>query len=79
MKKKCIDKILAKGEVTGHSHKLLHSDVYEDEGDKTFTIDSTDTLVHEEHKDIVIPKGKYISGIVQEYDHFLEESKKVID
>ena len=37
------------------------------------------TLFHEEHKDIKIDKGLYELSIVQEYDHFLEESRAVID
>lgn len=36
-------------------------------------------LLHEEHKTIKLPKGKYQKGIVLEYDHFLEESRQVID
>lgn len=37
------------------------------------------TLFHEEHKDIKIPSGTYMLSIVQEFDHFLEESRAVID
>lgn len=36
-------------------------------------------LLHPEHKTIVLPKGLYKKDILQEYDHFLEESRKVID
>lgn len=36
-------------------------------------------LLHPEHKTIEIPKGLYKKGVVNEYDHFLEESRKVID
>lgn len=36
-------------------------------------------LNHEEHKTISLPKGKYKKDIVLEYDHFLEESRQVID
>jgi hypothetical protein len=36
-------------------------------------------LFHEEHKDIKLPKGIYALSIVQEYDHWLEESRAVID
>ena len=36
-------------------------------------------LYHEEHKSIIIPEGFYKLGLVVEYDHFLEESRVVID
>lgn len=36
-------------------------------------------LNHEEHKSFEIPKGFYRLEFVQEYDHFLEESRNVID
>lgn len=36
-------------------------------------------LKHEEHKPIIIPKGFYKKEIVKEYDHWLEESREVID
>ena len=37
------------------------------------------TLFHEEHKDIKVTKGNYKLDIVVEYDHWLEESRQVID
>ena len=37
------------------------------------------TVVHSEHKPIVVQEGFYVLGHVQEFDHFLEESRKVID
>lgn len=36
-------------------------------------------LSHEEHKTISIPPGNYRIGIVQEYDHFAEEARQVMD
>lgn len=36
-------------------------------------------LTHTEHKTIILPKGKYKKDIVLEYDHWLEESRRVID
>ena len=36
-------------------------------------------LFHEEHKTILIPAGSYKKEIVQEYSHFDEESRDVID
>ena len=40
---------------------------------------SSADVVHEEHKPITINPGFYEIGIVKEYDHFAEESKKVQD
>lgn len=36
-------------------------------------------LFHEEHNTIKIPEGFYKLDLVLEYDHFLEESRVVID
>lgn len=36
-------------------------------------------LSHEEHHTITIPPGEYRIGIVQEYDHFAEEARQVLD
>lgn len=36
-------------------------------------------LSHEEHKPFVIPSGEYVIRGVREFDHFLEESRNVID
>ena len=78
--KKIEGKKLAEGEMTGHAHVLDNSEVYElDNGLRTFTGDKNNTLTHQEHKSITIPKGRYVSGKVLEYDHFLEEAKEVRD
>lgn len=78
MRTKRNDKKLAEGEVTGHAHVLERSDVFEDDGYRYFSCD-TDTIHHEEHKPITLPRGKYASGIVSEYDHFAEEARNVKD
>jgi len=36
-------------------------------------------LTHQEHNTIEIQPGIYTIDIVQEYDHFLEESRSVLD
>lgn len=80
---KKLDKpVLAEGEVTGHTHTLLDNnvDVYEhNNGLREFTLEQDTILTHEEHNKISIPKGNWISGIVQEYDHFAEEARNVAD
>jgi hypothetical protein len=73
---------LAKGEATGHHHTITEGDaeLYESEGTLFLKVNSEKaTLTHQEHKTIELPKGNYEIGIVQEYDHFAEEAKKVRD
>lgn len=74
--------ILAEGESTGHSHQLvdglgqlivmdniLHLQVFSEAA----------KLKHEEHREIVVPKGDYVVGQVNEYDPFEDEIRKVRD
>jgi hypothetical protein len=80
MKKKLERPILAEGETTGHYHALSGNvDVFEENDVREFRLDEPNTLTHQEHKKIEIPEGDYQSGIAIEYDHFLEESRKVVD
>lgn len=74
-------KILAEGEATGHAHRLQHTEVFEEDVNYlTFEVVVDDEMVtHDEHKPIPIPKGKMAAGRVIEYDHFLEESRRVVD
>lgn len=75
--------IVQEGEATGHAHRL-HGNGFEMFHDKKTKrrflkiVDST-PLRHEEHKEILLPTGDYEIGIVQEYDHFDEEARTVID
>jgi hypothetical protein len=75
-------KTLAEGEATGHHHSIvsgvaklfminsiLHAKVESDEA----------VLRHQEHDEIKLPKGNFRIGIVQEYDHFEEEARRVAD
>jgi hypothetical protein len=72
--------VLADGEVTGHAH-VIEDEIILIEKDGTLFIGcKTDvTVKHEEHGQIKIPAGNYEVGIVQEYDHFAEEARKVQD
>lgn len=72
--------VLAEGEATGHAHVVKDGiELFEKEG--TLFINSEDkfTITHEEHKPITVEKGAYEIGIVQEYNHFAEETKNVAD
>jgi hypothetical protein len=72
--------VLADGETTGHAH-VIEDEIEMVEKDGVLYIGcKTDVIIkHEEHKHITIPAGNYQIGIVAEYDHFLEEARKVMD
>lgn len=72
--------VLAEGEVTGHAHVIGDDiDLFENENNKFFSSDKEVELVHEEHGNVKIPEGNWEVRIVQEYDHFAEEAKRVAD
>lgn len=71
---------LMKSPVTGHCHKLNNGKLYRSkEGVRYVESAGKATLTHEEHNPIKVPKGFYEVKTVQEYDHFEEESRNVID
>ena len=78
--KKLEHTILADGEVTGHSHRAGNDASLWSDG-STILMDAPrgTTVMHEEHKQITVPPGRYVRKIVQEYDHALEESREVRD
>jgi len=72
--------ILAEGEATGHAHRVADDiELFEKEGTLYINSKGGFTVEHEEHKPITIEKGTYEIGIVQEYDHFAEEARRVAD
>jgi hypothetical protein len=76
--------VLALGEVTGHSHKLksMNSDILIGEMGESnsyiFELTNLGSLSHEEHDEIKLEPGQYISMIQVEYDP-IEHTRKVID
>lgn len=73
---------LALGEATGHHHAITEGEacLYEKDGILYLHVESEQaTITHQEHKPIVIDKGDYQIGIVQEYDHLSEEVRNVAD
>lgn len=72
--------ILAEGEATGHAHSVLDEiEMFEANGMKFISATHEFTVVHEEHGKITVPSGIYEIDIVQEYDHFAEEVRHVVD
>lgn len=78
MRRKLERAILAEGEHTGHFHEAHGGGVtFYDDG--ILEAPSGATVTHQEHLPVVLPPGTYERSIVQEYDHFVEESRNVAD
>jgi hypothetical protein len=76
--------IIARGETTGHAHKVVdildQVKVLVDKEDKEkFYILGPATIEHEEHGTVNLPEGLFVTDRVKEYDHFLEESRQLRD
>ncbi len=73
--------VLQEGEHTGHAHRLYGDGftIYQDKDTKYLRLVEPVMLKHEEHKEISLPAGDYVIGIVREYDHLEEEARNVID
>lgn len=74
---------LAEGEATGHFHAATAEDavVYEIPDSLSLVLDapSGSPITHQEHNTIMVPPGVFDRSIVQEYDHFAEEARQVVD
>ena len=75
--------VVAYGESTGHSHKIVGKIVnyvpkYRGQ-EIVFELLEEATIYHEEHGEITLPPGKYYIEQVQEFDHFKEEARTVRD
>lgn len=74
--------ILQQSDVSGHSHKVVGTAVlYSTKKEGKFFLDVLEKskVMHEEHKSLFIPKGKYFVYGVRELDHFEEEIRRVRD
>lgn len=74
---------LAEGEATGHFHEAIGDGVcvLEMPGSDDLILSAPNgcSVVHQEHARIEIPGGVFRVRIVQEFDHFREEARAVID
>jgi hypothetical protein len=53
-------KVIAEGEVTGHSHRLSEGRVLEDKmGDLFLQVARAARILHQEHHTITLPPGRY--------------------
>lgn len=75
--------VLAEGEATGHAHVIDATEGLElreaPDGTLYARITSAVELRHEEHQTVTVPPGVYKVGKVQEFDHFAEEARDVLD
>lgn len=72
-------KVLARGEATGHSHRVKGGKVYQ-LGKVMFLETEVEVpLVHEEHKTIKIPAGDYKITRQREYDPYEKTIRQVQD
>lgn len=62
-----------------HHHRMRGDFMIGKSGDRIFLYSKGSELFHEEHKTLQIPAGFYELSNVVEYDHMLEESRRVID
>jgi hypothetical protein len=73
--------ILAKGELTGHAHRIEERDVAElfDAGESRYlrVTGNVATLVHQEHLPITLPTGVYRVWFQREYSP--EAIRRVLD
>ena len=75
------EKILAYGEVTGHKHTLRGDAKFYENGDGQVLIEigkEGAILEHEEHDNLIIPKGKYAVILQREFD-IVEGVRQVMD
>lgn len=73
--------VLVRGEITGHSHRIQEQGACEVwESDKVLflkVLTSEATLIHEEHKPIVLPRGTY--KVWQQREYTPQEIRRIID
>ena len=75
--------VVAEGEATGHAHAIVDVDESVDVyriGDVTFLyVRETVEVIHEEHETVTLQPAVWRVSQVREYDHFAEESRRVMD
>jgi hypothetical protein len=72
---------LAEGEATGHFHEAIGLGValLGSPRSEYLTAPFGAEVHHQEHHTVTLPAGDYERTIVREYDHFGEESRRVVD
>jgi hypothetical protein len=69
------DCVLARGEVTGHSHRLSGARVFRASSNQLLVeVPQSAVLLHEEHGPVTVPKGTYEVVRQREYDPVAERT-----
>lgn len=79
---KKLNKTVAKGEHTNHSHRFSENSsvaLYESSDQLFIQVDQEADLVHEEHGKIKFEPGVYTVVNEREFDYFLNEVRRVQD
>ncbi len=71
--------IIHKGNNNNHEYESGFFEVQDVSGKRILVVLDDSTIGHNEHGNQVTPPGSYEIDIAREYDHFLEESRQVID
>jgi hypothetical protein len=88
--KRKTDNHLAEGEATGHFHAAtaVDAELYEHAGGILLAAPSGTPVTHQEHATVLVPgdrihddqiPGLWDKSTVQEFDHFAEEARAVLD
>ena len=84
-------KVIAKGEVTGHAHRISEGaativeerrtwgTVSQPTGTRYLRVHETATVAHEEHKPVTLLPGLYEIMQAREYDYVREVTRRVVD
>lgn len=73
--------VVREGEHTGHAHRFQAgtATLYGFGSQMFMKVPQKAPVTHEEHKKIDVLSGEYEIKGVQEFDHFLEEARDVLD
>jgi hypothetical protein len=70
--KETTDNVLARGEATGHSHRIEGARVFRNGDQLLLQVEQEAQLVHEEHGLIQVPRGDYEVVRQREYNPVME-------
>lgn len=74
---KPLGKTVAKGEVTGHHHSFSTAQCFGNTGPEVCVVEEPDTLTHQEHAPIEVPKGRY--EVLHQVEDTTQEVRRVAD
>ena len=69
-------KILVRGEVTGHAHRLRNGQVLKKDNQMFVKLEQETELVHQEHRTILLPKGFY--EIIRQREYIAGQKTRLV-